>query len=249
MLDLKNISLTFNPGTKLERPVYRNFDLHVNASEFITIIGSNGTGKSTLFNLISGDLFPDKGSIYLDGKECTRLPNYKRSDLISRVPQDPSFSVIPNMTIEQNLTFALKRGRSRTLLPYINKKIKETLIPILEELKMNLELHEFAGNLSGGQRQALSLIMATLAPSKLLLLDEHLAALDPKMACKVMELTEHIIKTYQLTTLMITHNMTDALTYGNRTILLHDGKILKDLSSKEKKEYSPADLACLFNEL
>ena len=251
MLELKNISLTFNLGTKLAHQVYKDFNFSVNPGEFVIIIGSNGTGKSTLFNVISGDIIPDKGRIYIDGKDCTRLENYKRSKLISCVTQDPKSSVIPSMTIKENLVFALKRGMWRTLLPYSNKSTDHFLRQVLSEFQINLglKLNEFAGNLSGGGRQVLSLLMATLAPSKLLLLDEHLAALDPKMSPIVMSLTEKIIKLRGLTTLMITHNMTDALKYGDRTILLHKGKILKDLSYREKKNYTPADLACLFNEV
>lgn len=251
MLELKNIFLTFNPGTKLEYQVYREFNLKIQPSEFVMIIGSNGTGKSTLFKLISGELLPDKGTIAIEGINCTHLPNYKRSRLISYVAQDPGSSVIPSMTIEENMAFALKRGASRTFLPYFNKKIAQLLKHALDELKINFDINlsEYAGNLSGGQRQALSLIMATLAPSKILLLDEHLAALDPKMAAVVMRITEKVIKEFNLTTLMITHNMAHALKYGDRTILLHQGKILKDIREDDKKNYTPTDLACFFNEV
>lgn len=251
MLALKNISVKFNCGSPVEREVIKNLNLNVAAGEFVTIIGGNGAGKSTLFNIISGEHIADNGSVHIANQDYTRWPSYKRAVDIAKVIQDPKAATIAEMTIEENMAAALLRAGRRKLLPCINKQRQILFQEKLNVLNIGLEhrLKDLTGTLSGGQRQALSLVMATLASAKLLLLDEHTAALDPKMADKVMEMTETIVRQSQLTTLMITHNMSHALKYGDRTILLHDGKILKELSREEKALLKPCDLAAIFDEI
>lgn len=251
MLTLKNLSITFNSGTPLEQRVLDNFSLQAGPGEFIVLMGSNGAGKSTLFNAISGNIGIQQGSIYLDNQDCTKWPNYKRSKDVSKVLQDSKTATIGNMTIEENMAFALGRGASRSLLPFSTKTRRILFQEQLKVLGMGLEnrLWDLVGNLSGGQRQALSLIMATLTPSKVLLLDEHTAALDPKMANLIMELTERIVRQKGLTTLMITHNLSHALQYGDRLMILKDGKVFQELSLTEKQKLTPVDLVNLFEGL
>lgn len=251
MLELKNISIILGKNTKLERPIIQDLTLTVASGEFVVIIGDNGAGKSTLFNAVSGNIPLESGSIYVDGINLSPWPAYKRPSLVSKVLQDPRIATIDTMTLEENLSFAYLRGHRRKLTPH---KTKERLSLFQERvalLGMGLEnrLEEPAFNLSGGQRQALSLIMAILADSKVLLLDEITAALDPKMANLVMELTSKIVQEYNRTTLMITHNMVHALQYGDRTILMQKGKIIREFHKEEKQALKPADLASIFGEI
>lgn len=235
MLRINNITKTFNPATPDERKALDNFSLEVKPGEFITLIGANGAGKSTLFNAICGNFITDSGSIALDGEDITLLPQYERSRNIGRLYQDPTLGTAPDMTIEENLTLATKTGRWIT---YITAKDRELFRQKLSQLQMGLEdrLTQQVGSLSGGQRQAMALLMATINPPKLLLLDEHTAALDPEAERKVMKITEEIVKEHDLTCIMITHDMQAALDLGTRTIMMHEGKIIYDVSGAERKK-------------
>lgn len=250
MLALENIDVTLGKGTNLERVILKNLGLSVSSGDFITIIGRNGAGKSTLFRVISGDLNPDKGKVIIDKKDVTSLSRVKRSAFIAKVFQDPKQGTIDNMTIFENMAFALKRGLTRPLLPFNRKHRKEIFQEKLSLLKMGLEkrLNDLVSNLSGGQRQGLSLIMAILQGSSLLLLDEITAALDPKTADNVMKLTNDIVHTENRTTIMITHNMQHALTYGNRTLLLRNGHFMNEVSASEKKLLTAEALATRLDE-
>ena len=237
MLDLKNISKTFNPGTVNEKVALENVNLHLDDGDFATIVGSNGAGKSTLFNAIAGEFIADTGTITLDGRDITFLPDFKRSKAIGRMFQDPLRGTAPHMTIEENLALAFLRASGHTsAFSRINKKDRELFAEKLSALGLGLEdrMKQPVGLLSGGQRQALTLLMATLVTPKLLLLDEHTAALDPGTADKVLELTKKIVAENHLTCLMITHNMHDALTLGNRTLMMDHGHIVLDISGEER---------------
>lgn len=249
MLELKNIKKVFYPGTINEKVALDNLNLTLEDGDFVTVIGGNGAGKSTMQNIISGVYRPDGGRILLDGIDVTFLPEHKRAKYLGRVFQDPSMGTAADMQIEENLALAYRRGKHRTLRPGITKKEREEYRVLLTELGLGLETRMSAkvGLLSGGQRQALTLLMASLSCPKLLLLDEHTAALDPKTATKVLELTDRIVKENHLTTLMITHNMRDAIAYGNRLIMLHEGRIIIDVSGEEKKNLTVEDLLMLFN--
>lgn len=249
MLELKNIKKVFYPGTINEKVALDNLNLTLEDGDFVTVIGGNGAGKSTMQNIISGVYRPDGGRILLDGIDVTFLPEHKRAKYLGRVFQDPSMGTAADMQIEENLALAYRRGKHRTLHPGITKKEREEYRVLLTELGLGLETRMSAkvGLLSGGQRQALTLLMASLSCPKLLLLDEHTAALDPKTATKVLELTDRIVKENHLTTLMITHNMRDAIAYGNRLIMLHEGRIIIDVSGEEKKNLTVEDLLMLFN--
>ena len=244
MLDLKNVSKTFHPGTVNARTALNDLTLHLDKGDFVTVIGGNGAGKSTLLNAIAGTFAVDCGSIAIGGQDVTRLPEYKRAALIGRVFQDPMMGTAPSMQIEENLALAARRGQRRGLAWGVTKDEREQYRKLLGDLGLGLEsrLATKVATLSGGQRQALTLLMATLKRPKLLLLDEHTAALDPKTAAKVMELTDRIVREGQLTTLMITHNMRDAIQYGNRLIMLHEGRIILDISGEEKKNLTVPDL-------
>ena len=241
MLELKNISKTFNPGTVNEKCALHELSLSVPDGDFITIVGANGAGKSTLFGAISGSFLTDSGEILLDGQDVTLLPEYRRSKIIGRLFQDPMRGSAPGMTIEENL--ALAAGRSGWL-GHISRRDRECFRAQLRELDMGLEdrLRQPVGLLSGGQRQALTLLMASLQKPKLLLLDEHTAALDPATAAKVLELSDKIVEENGLTALMITHNMKDAITHGNRLIMMNEGHIILDISGEEKKKLTKKDL-------
>lgn len=241
MLKLTHISKTFNPGTVNAKKAIEDLSFHAAKGDFITVIGANGAGKSTLFNAISGSFFTDSGKIELDGKDITFMPEYKRARSIGRLFQDPMRGSAPGMSIEENLAMAAKSGG---WFSHITKADRAMFREKLALLDMGLEdrLTQPVGLLSGGQRQALTLLMATLKRPKLLLLDEHTAALDPKTAAKVMELTDRIVREGQLTTLMITHNMRDAIQYGNRLIMLHDGHVILDIAGEEKKKLTVPDL-------
>ena len=253
MLKIEGVTKTFNPGTVNEKKALQGIDLHMEKGDFATIVGSNGAGKSTLFNAIAGSFVPDDGYIELDGQDITFLPDHKRSKSIGRLFQDPLRGTAPNMTIEENLALAYLRASThqRAYFSRINKKEKERFREQLSLLHMGLEdrMRQPVGLLSGGQRQALTLLMATLVTPKLLLLDEHTAALDPKTAAKVLELSDRIVEENHLTTMMVTHNMKDAIAHGNRLIMMYDGRIVIDVSGEEKKKLTVPQLLELFSKV
>ena len=244
MLELKNISKTFFPGTVHEKTALDNLSLTLHEGDFVTVIGGNGAGKSTMLNAIAGTFSVDSGSILIDGKDVTRLPEFKRAALLGRVFQDPMMGTAPTMQIQENLALAARRGKHRGLKWGITPQEEQEYYQKLKDLDLGLEdrLTSKVGLLSGGQRQALTLLMASLQKPKLLLLDEHTAALDPKTAAKVLETTEYIVNKDHLTTLMITHNMRDAIAHGNRLIMLNDGKVILDIRGEEKKKLTVEDL-------
>lgn len=250
ILELKNICKTFNRGSVNEKVALKNLDLTVNEGDFITVIGGNGAGKSTLMNAICGTFPVDSGTIILGGADVTRLPEYKRAKYLGRVFQDPMMGTSPNMEIEENLALAYRRGKVRSLMPGITKKEREFYREQLSRLGLGLEDRMTAkvGLLSGGQRQSLTLLMATLKKPELLLLDEHTAALDPKTAAKVLGFTEEIAAENNLTTVMITHNMMDAIRCGNRLIMMQEGRVIYDVSGEEKKSLKVEDLLQRFRE-
>lgn len=244
MLKLKNISLTFNEGTLDEKKALNDINLEMEKGEFVTVIGSNGAGKSTIMNVISGNLIPDVGDVYIDGKQVVHLPEYKRSPYIGRVFQDPNAGTAPSMTIEENLAMAYSRTKKRKLSLGVTKKRKEMFKEHLKTLDIGLEdrLTAKVGLLSGGERQALSLLMTTFTEPNILLLDEHTAALDPSRAELITNLTEKVVRDSELTTLMVTHNMQQALDLGNRLIMMDKGKIIFDVSGEEKQKLTVQDL-------
>ena len=244
MLELKNLYKTFNPGTINEKTALNGLSLSLKDGDFVTVIGGNGAGKSTMLNAVAGTWFVDEGQILIDGTDVTKLPEYKRAAYLGRVFQDPMTGTAATMEIQENLALAKRRGKSRFLKPGITRQEREEYRELLKILGLGLEdrLTSKVGLLSGGQRQALTLLMATLQKPKLLLLDEHTAALDPKTAAKVLEITETIVNRDQLTTLMITHNMKDAIKHGNRLIMMMDGKIILDIEGEEKKKLTVRDL-------
>ena len=249
MLELKKVSKTFNPGTVNEKKALIDLSLTLNDGDFVTIVGSNGAGKSTLFNAIAGTFLPDSGKIIIDGQDVTFLPDYKRSKFIGRMFQDPMKGTAPNMTIEENLALAyLRASHSKSSFSMVSDADRKEFRERLSRLDLGLEdrMKQPVGLLSGGQRQALTLLMATLVPPKLLLLDEHTAALDPATAEKVLELTKQIVAENHTTCLMITHNVSSALALGNRTIMMADGKILLDLKNKQRSGLTPDDLLKMF---
>ncbi|MBQ3192603.1 MAG: ATP-binding cassette domain-containing protein [Oscillospiraceae bacterium] len=251
MLKVNNISKTFNPGTVNEKQALTNLSLHLNKGDFVTILGSNGAGKSTLFNAIAGSFVVDAGSIHLDGKNITNLPDYKRSKVIGRMFQDPLKGTAPNMTIEENLALAYMRASHGTSpFSMINKADRREFRERLAQLELGLEdrMDHPVGLLSGGQRQALTLLMATLVTPKLLLLDEHTAALDPATAEKVLALTEKIVAENGITCLMITHNIPSALSLGNRTIMMNNGSIVLELEGQERATMTTEKLLQKFHE-
>lgn len=244
MLELKNIYKTFNPGSVNEKRALNGVNLTLEDGEFVTVIGGNGAGKSTMLNAIAGTWPIDSGSVVIDGVDITRLPEHKRAVYLGRVFQDPMNGTAADMEIEENLAVAKRRGQRRTLKWGITKKEREDYVELLKMLDLGLEtrMRTKVGLLSGGQRQALTLLMATLKKPKLLLLDEHTAALDPKTAAKVLELSDKIIAENNLTALMVTHNMKDAIAHGNRLIMMWDGKIILDIKGEEKKNLTVDDL-------
>ena len=248
MLKITNVHKTFNPGTVNEKKALNGVDLVLNEGDFVTVIGGNGAGKSTLLNMVAGVYPVDCGTILIDDTDVTKLPEHKRAKYIGRVFQDPMNGTAADMQILENLALAARRGKSRGLRPGVTHKEKEQYIELLKSLDIGLEtrLTSKVGLLSGGQRQAVTLLMATLKKPKLLLLDEHTAALDPKTAKKVLDLTEKIVERDNLTTIMITHNMKDAIAIGNRLIMMNDGKIIYDVSGEEKKSLTTADLLAKF---
>ena len=248
MLDIQHISKTFNPGTVNEKRAITDLSLHLETGEFVTVIGSNGAGKSTLFNAIGGSFYVDAGSIALGGTDLTFLPEYKRSRRIGRLFQDPLRGTAPHMTIEENLALAYLRSAHGNPFKRLSQKDRDVFREQLRQLDMGLEdrMRQPVGLLSGGQRQALTLLMATMVPPQLLLLDEHTAALDPKTALKVLTLSAKIVEENHLTTMMITHNMKDAIKYGNRLIMMYEGHIIYDVSGEEKKNLHVSDLLAKF---
>lgn len=248
MLDIQSISKTFNPGTVNAKTAISNLSLHLDAGDFVTIIGSNGAGKSTLFNAIAGAFYVDEGSVVLDGRDITFLPEHRRSRHIGRLFQDPLKGTAPNMTIEENLALAYLRSSKSSAFSRISKKDKAFFREQLALLDMGLEdrMKQPVGLLSGGQRQALTLLMATMVTPKLLLLDEHTAALDPGAAEKVLALTREIVARGHITCLMITHNMKQALELGNRTFLMADGNIVLDVGGEERAHLTVEDLLARF---
>ena len=251
MLDIVSISKTFNPGTINEKHALTKLDLHLEDNDFVTVIGGNGAGKSTLLNAIAGVWPLDEGKIMLDGEDITRLPEHKRAKNIGRVFQDPMMGTAPDMQLEENLALAMRRGNRRGLRWEITNAEREEYYEKLRELGLGLEdrLKVKVGMLSGGQRQAITLLMATLKKPKLLLLDEHTAALDPTTAAKVLELSDKLVSENKLTTLMITHNMKDAIRHGNRLIMMNEGNIILDISGEEKKHLTKQDLLDKFAEV
>lgn len=250
MLCIEGLVKKFN-GTGTEKRALAGINLQLQAGDFVTIIGSNGAGKSTLLNAIAGVFPVDGGRIILDGKDITNLPEYVRAHDIGRVFQDPSMGTAPNMTIEENLSLALNKGRRRGLRRGIRNKDRELFRERLKLLGLGLEdrLNEKVGLLSGGQRQALTLLMATIRQPKLLLLDEHIAALDPKTAVSILTLTDKIVRKFNLTTLMVTHNLEHALKYGNRTIMMHEGEIILNLAGPKREVTKVPDLLAYFNQI
>lgn len=248
MLELKNIFKTFNEGTINEKKVFEGLNLTLNDGDFVTIIGGNGAGKSTMLNVISGAIIPDEGSVLIDGVDVTNLPEYKRAAYIGRVFQDPRMGTAPDMWVEENMSIAQSRGKKRGINWAIGKKDREQYRELLKMLDLGLEdrLTSKVGLLSGGQRQAITLLMATMQNPKLLLLDEHTAALDPQTAAKVLDITDELVNREKITTLMITHNMKDAIRLGNRLIMMYNGKIIYDISGEEKQKLEVSDLMALF---
>ncbi len=249
MLKITNLQKTFNPGTVNAKTALKGLNLELKDGDFVTVIGGNGAGKSTLLNAISGVWKPDYGTIEIDGVDVTSMPEHKRAKFLGRVFQDPMKGTAPDMEIAENLSIAARRGTKRKLIRGIKKNERQEYRELLATLELGLEdrLSSKVGLLSGGQRQAVTLLMATLRRPKLLLLDEHTAALDPKTADKVLEITDKIVSENQLTTIMITHNMRDAIKHGNRLIMMHEGNIIIDIEGEEKKKLTVEDLLSLFS--
>ncbi|MGM9632754.1 MAG: ABC transporter ATP-binding protein [Eubacteriales bacterium] len=248
MLEIKNISKTFNAGTINEKKALNNLSLTLDDGDFVTVIGGNGAGKSTMLNAICGAWKLDEGEIIIDGKDITSMSEHKRATFLGRVFQDPMMGTAADMEIQENLALARRRGRRRGLSWGISKSEREEYRALLATLGLGLEdrMTSKVGLLSGGQRQAVTLLMASMNAPKLLLLDEHTAALDPKTAEKVLEITDKIVSENHLTTIMITHNMHDAIRHGNRLIMMHEGRIVVDISGKAKENLTVEDLLGLF---
>jgi len=248
MLKITNLQKTFNAGTVNEKTALDGLDLHIREGDFVTVIGGNGAGKSTLLNAIAGVWKPDYGTIEIDGVDVTDMPEHKRAQFLGRVFQDPMKGTAPDMEIAENLHIASKRGVKRRFVRGVKRSDRKEFKEMLKILDLGLEdrLSTKVGLLSGGQRQAVTLLMASMNKPKLLLLDEHTAALDPKTAAKVLEITDKIVNENKLTTLMITHNMRDAIEHGNRLIMMKDGKIIVDIEGEEKKKLTVEDLLKLF---
>ena len=251
MLEIKNLYKTFNPGTINEKVALNGIDWTLNDGDFVTIIGGNGAGKSTLLNMLTGVYYADSGQIIIDGEDITNLSEHKRAKYFGRVFQDPMTGTAADMQIEENMALAAKRGKKRGLKFGIRKDEREEYRKLLAKLDLGLEdrLTAKVGLLSGGQRQAITLLMATMQNPRLLLLDEHTAALDPKTAAKVLDISEKIIAENHLTAMMVTHNMKDAITYGNRLIMMNNGRIIYDVSGEEKKNLKVSDLLKKFEEV
>lgn len=250
MIELNNLFITFNKGTAIENPVLRGLSLKVEQGEFVSVIGSNGAGKSTLLNAISGDCAVDSGEILIQGNKVNQSTTWQRANQVARVFQDPMAGTCESLTIEENMALAYQRGRKRGLGFAIKRQMRELFKDKLALLGLGLEnrLTDQMGRLSGGQRQAVSLLMASLQPSNILLLDEHTAALDPKTTDFVLELTNKIVREQKLTTLMVTHSMRQALDYGDRTVMLHQGHVAFDVSGEQRQKMDVPDLLQLFQQ-
>ncbi|KKW66952.1 ABC transporter ATP-binding protein [Lampropedia cohaerens] len=248
MLKAHNLHITFNPGTPIENPALRGASLEIPAGQFVSVIGSNGAGKSTFLNAIAGDLMVDSGSIEIDSIDVTHKQAWQRANLVARVFQDPMSGTCEALTIEENMALAMARGRKRRYSFALNRQNRELFREKLAILNLGLEnrLTDRIGLLSGGQRQAVSLLMASLQPSRILLLDEHTAALDPKTAAFVLDLTARIVEENKLTTMMVTHSMRQALDFGSRTVMLHQGKVVLDVSGPERAAMDVPDLLAMF---
>ncbi len=248
MLRARHLEITFNAGSPIENRVLRGLDLDIPTGQFVTVIGSNGAGKSTFLNAISGDLPVDRGSIEIDGTDATRLAAFQRAGMVARVFQDPMAGTCEALTIEENMALAWNRGQPRGLRFSLGRALREMFRDKLRILGLGLEnrLSDRMGLLSGGQRQAVSLLMASLRPSRILLLDEHTAALDPRTAAFVLELTARIIEGARLTALMVTHSMRQALDHGHRTVMLHEGRVILDVSGRERAGLDVPDLLHMF---
>ncbi len=248
MLKLDHVSKTFNPGTVTEKKALTDLCLELEAGDFCTVIGGNGAGKSTMLNTVAGTFLPDSGSIRVGGNDVTRLKEYRRARYLGRVFQDPMMGTAATMSIEENLALARRRGQRRTLRWGISNRERDEYRRALAGLELGLEdrMPSKVGLLSGGQRQALTLLMATLRKPEVLLLDEHTAALDPVTASRVLKLTDQMVRENRLTTLMVTHNMNDALAYGNRLVMMDNGRVILDIAGEEKKKTTVADLMEMF---
>ena len=251
MLELRNIDKTFHRGTVNEAPLFRNFSLHVSAGDFVSVVGSNGSGKTTLLNLISGTVPTDSGEIWLCGEDITRQAEYRRAVRIGRVYQDPAVGTVPGMTIYENLSVAENKNHRYTLGLMLNRRKYEEFRELVRTLGLGLEekMNIPVGLLSGGQRQALSLLMSTMTPIEFLILDEHTAALDPKTAEVIMQLTGRIVAEKKLTTIMVTHNLRYAVEYGDRVLMMHQGHAELDLSGEARRALRVEDLLQRFNEI
>ncbi|GAA3992319.1 ABC transporter ATP-binding protein [Comamonas faecalis] len=251
MLSAQDLQLTFNPGTPIETRALRGLSLHIPAGQFVTVIGSNGAGKSTLLNAVSGDQMVDSGSILIDGVDMTRKPVWERAERVARVFQDPMAGTCEDLTIEENMALAQRRGALRNLSRAVKTQMREGWRERLATLGLGLEsrLTDRIGLLSGGQRQAVSLLMAALQPSRILLLDEHTAALDPRTADFVLQLTARIVAESQLTTMMVTHSMRQALDVGERTVMLHQGQVVLDVAGEERARMDVPDLLHMFEKV
>ncbi|KQP22379.1 ABC transporter ATP-binding protein [Pseudorhodoferax sp. Leaf267] len=248
MLRAEQLQITFNPGTPIQNHVLRGLSLAIPSGQFVTVIGSNGAGKSTFLNAVSGDLLVDTGRIDIDGQDVTRLPAWQRAGMVARVFQDPMAGTCEALTIEENMALAHRRGGKRGFGLSLNRGLRELFREKLAILKLGLEnrLADRIGLLSGGQRQAVSLLMASLQPSRILLLDEHTAALDPKTAAFVLELTARIVEENRLTAMMVTHSMRQALDYGQRTVMLHEGQVILDVAGDQRRGLDVPDLLRMF---
>lgn len=251
MIELKNITKYYNPGDVTETCVFNNFNLNIKNNEFLSVVGSNGSGKTSMLNIICGSIPIDKGNIIIDGKDITKMPEFKRMKNIGRVYQNPAFGTCPSMNIIENLSMAENKNKAFNLMPLVNKQKVDEYRERLKRLNLGLEdkIYSEVGTLSGGQRQAIALIMATITDIDFLILDEHTAALDPKTADKIMELTDEIIKEKNLTSIMVTHNLRYAVEYGSRLIMMHEGKVIIDKEAKEKEGMHIKDVLDKFTEI